>query len=316
MRVQQHRDRNAPNVNACTLGELKHLLRASAEWRGLSGSQRQSYERAFQAMAKRWPDSTLLHGVMDDRRMRPVMIAWFQSFKDQPATANMHKAGLSKLLSFGVERGRLERNLALGIKRLPTGNRAAMVWTAEQVHLAIEKMPVELGAAVALAYATAQRQGDLLGLTWGDVGPEGVVFRPAKQQKRSSQRLIVPMYDELEAALALLPRRGLHVLTMKSGQPWNTHTFRHYFKEAAAAAGLPGDLHFHDLRGSALKAFADAGCSELEIRAVSGHSMKSLAGALGSYIDAWRSLALSAVAKRENANRTKVQISSANLNAR
>lgn len=50
---------------------------------------------------------------------------------------------------------------------------------------------------------------------------------------------------------------------------------------------------------------AAAGCSELEIRAISGHSMKALPGALGSYIDAWKSLAEAAVRKRENARRTK-----------
>jgi hypothetical protein len=35
--------------------------------------------------------------------------------------------------------------------------------------------------------------------------------------------------------------------------------------------------------------------------------MKGLPGALGSYVDAWRSLALSAVTKRENKNRSKMQ---------
>jgi integrase len=149
-------------------------------------------------------------------------------------------------------------------------------------------------------------------LTWNDVGPDGVTFRPSKTQKRSNQRLVVPMYDELEAALALLPRRGVNVLTTKAGRPWNLHTFRHDFKDACRAAGLPDDLHFHDLRGSAVKAFADAGCSELEIRAISGHSMKALAGALGSYVDPWRSLAEAAVAKRQNATRTKNANQSAN----
>jgi hypothetical protein len=91
------------------------------------------------------------------------------------------------------------------------------------------------------------------------------------------------------------------------------HTFRHEFKEACRAAGLPDGLRFHDLRGSSLKAFADAGCSELEIRAIFGHSMKSLQGALGRYIDPWRGEASqSAVEARENADRTNVPTDSAN----
>jgi integrase len=307
LRAEAHRGRNAPNADAQTLGELKTLLRSSREWASLSDSQRKSYERAFEAAKKLWPDSTLLRGVMDEPRMRREIVLWFHSYEETPATANMHKAGLSRLLSFGVDRGLLERNLALGVVRIPTDSRAAIVWTPAQVRLAIASMPSEIAAAVSLAYATAQRQGDLIGLTWNDVSEEGITFRPAKQQKRSKQRLFVPMYDELEAALALSPRRSVNVLTTKNARPWNVHTFRHEFKVACRSVGLPDELRFHDLRGSALKAFADAGCSELELRAISGHSMKSLPGALGSYIDAWRSLAQSAVAKRQNVNRTKVQ---------
>jgi integrase len=287
------------------LGDLKTLLRSTPDWIAISPSQRKSYERAFEAIKRRWPDQTALRGVMDNPKMRPVIMGWFQGFKERPATANMHKAGLSKLLSFGVDRGVLERNVALRIRRISTESRAGIVWSPEHIALARGKMPPEFAGAVFLAYSTAQRQGDLVGLTWNDVKPDGVTFRPAKQQKRFNQRLMIPMYEELEAALALIPKRGVHVLTTKAGRPWNIHTFRHEFRNACRAAGLPENLHFHDLRGSALKAFADAGASELEIRAISGHSMKSLPGALGSYIDSWISLAESAVRKRENVARTK-----------
>jgi integrase len=308
LRAQQHRDRNAPNPNARNLGELKALLRASDEWTSLSRSQRQSYERSFEAVERRWPDSTVLRGVMDEARMRPVIISWFRTYQATPATANMHKAGLSRLLSFAVDRGRLDRNLALGIRRCPTESRASIVWTPANVDLATRKMPIEFASAVALAYTTAQRQGDLVSLTWNDVSEDGVQFRPEKQQKRSKQRLFIPIYGELQAAIALAPRRGITVLTTKAGRPWEIHTFRHQFKQACRTVGIPDELRFHDLRGSALKAFADAGCTELEIRSVSGHSMKQLPGALGSYIDNWRSLAQSAVRKRENVKGTNLQI--------
>lgn len=217
----------------------------------------------------------------------------------------MHKAGLSRLLSFGVYRGLLDRNLALGLKRIPTEGRAAIVWSQEHIEIARSEMTQEFAAAVLLAYSTGQRQGDLLSLPWAEVTPDHVTFRPSKQQKRTKQRLVIPMYDELREALALCPRRGLHVLTNLKARPWQVDTFRHGFKAACRQAGLPEGIRFNDLRGSALKAFADAGASELEIRAISGHSMKSLPGALGSYIDRWRSLVEGAVMKRENASRTK-----------
>ena len=55
------------------------------------------------------------------------------------------------------------------------------------------RMSAELASAVALADATALRQADLIGLTWNDVTDDGLTFRPAKLQKRSTQRLFVPM---------------------------------------------------------------------------------------------------------------------------
>ncbi len=125
-----------------------------------------------------------------------------------------------------------------------------------------------------------------LSLTWSDVSESGrhLSTRQAAARKRSRQRLLVPMYDELSEALALCERRGPHVLTSANGRPWHPDSFRHAFKKACERAGVPGELTFHDLRGSALKAFADAGASELEIRAISGHSMKALPGALSQPI--------------------------------
>jgi hypothetical protein len=152
---------------------------------------------------------------------------------------------------------------------------------------------------------------DLLAIARSNnVSTEDVTFRPSKQERNSKQRLFVPMYDELEHALSICPRRGVQVLTSANGRPWNMHTFRHGFREACREAGLPDHLRFHDLRG-AVEGFRDAGASELEIRAVSGHSMKALPGALGSYIDSWRSLAEGAVRKRENDRRTKLQTAGA-----
>jgi integrase len=162
-----------------------------------------------------------------------------------------------------------------------------------------------------VAYATGQRQGDLLALTWNDVKDDGVTFRTSK----TGVRIVVPMYDELRTALADIPRRSVQVLTGPGGQPWQVDTFRHAFAKARKTTGVGEGLHFHDLRGSALKAFADAGCSELELRSIAGHSMKSMSGALSSYIDAFRSLAESAVRKRENAQRTLLQTRDANCRA-
>jgi integrase len=213
----------------------------------------------------------------------------------------MKLAVAARLLSFGVTKGHLDHNRALGIQRMYSANRAHQVWTPDQIDVFCGGAPVELAVAARLAYVTAQRQGDLLRLTWSDVSDDGVRFRTSK----TGVRIFVPMYDELRDCLAEIPRRAVSVLTTASARPWQVDTFRHEFRNACRAVGVGEGLHFHDLRGSALKAFADAGCSEPELRSISGHSMKST-GALANYIDSFSSLAVNAVRKRENALRTKI----------
>ncbi|HEY9217666.1 MAG TPA: tyrosine-type recombinase/integrase [Phenylobacterium sp.] len=237
---------------------------------------------------------------MDNVKMRGHVEAWHRSMAANPRTADMRLAVLSRLLSFGVARELLAHNRALGIRRIYKSARVRSIWTSEEIDKFCEAATPELTWAVRLAYATGQRQGDLLSLTWNDVSDEGVTFRTSK----TGVRLFVPMYDELREALAGIPRRSIQVLTAPAGRPWTADNFRHEFRRACSAADVGAGLHFHDLRGSALKAFADAGASELELRAISGHAMSSLSGALSSYIDAFRSLAEAAVRKRENAHRT------------
>ena len=49
------------------------------------------------------------------------------------------------------------------------------------------------------------------------------------------------------------------------------------------------DLHWHDLRGTLVTMLADAGCSEIQIAAITGHSvMKS---EVGGYLNMSRNLA-------------------------
>jgi integrase len=53
--------------------------------------------------------------------------------------------------------------------------------------------------------------------------------------------------------------------------------FRAWFAEAIEEAGLPDDCVLHGLRKCAACKLAEAGCSESEIRAVTGHKTTRMA---------------------------------------
>ncbi|WP_414644916.1 tyrosine-type recombinase/integrase [Bosea sp. (in: a-proteobacteria)] len=75
------------------------------------------------------------------------------------------------------------------------------------------------------------------------------------------------------------------------------------WKEASDRAGLT-DLHFHDLRGTAVTMLAEAGCTIPEIAAITGHSLKTVNTILEKYLSRTRALAEAAMEKFENAPAT------------
>jgi len=84
-----------------------------------------------------------------------------------------------------------------------------------------------------------------------------------------------------------------------TGLPWTSDWFRNRWRDASKTAGIK-DLHFHDLRGTAVTMLAEAGCSNAEIAAITGHSMTHVETILVKYMSLTRDLARSAMTKLEN----------------
>src|SRR5215813_11794173 len=82
-------------------------------------------------------------------------------------------------------------------------------------------------------------------------------------------------------------------------QPWSPDGFRSSRRKACAAAGVVG-VTFHDLRGTAVTRLALAGCSEMEIATLTGHSLRDVHAILDAhYLNRAPALAESAVRKLE-----------------
>ena len=94
-------------------------------------------------------------------------------------------------------------------------------------------------------------------------------------QQKTGTRLWVPIHSELQTILDATPSDHLTYLISGNGKPYSSAgTFSHAVNRWAKQAGLTG-CPLHGLRKSCLTRLAEAGCSAVEIMAVSGH--KSLA---------------------------------------
>jgi integrase len=67
----------------------------------------------------------------------------------------------------------------------------------------------------------------------------------------------------------------------------------------------PVDLHFHDLRGTAVTLLSEAGCTPQQVATITGHSLKTVHRILERYLARTRGLAEQAIFDFENSPRTK-----------
>jgi integrase len=89
------------------------------------------------------------------------------------------------------------------------------------------------------------------------------------------------------------------MLTNSEGKPWTSDGFRASWGKACKAAGVVG-VTFHDLRGTAVTRLALVGCTEAQIAAITGHSLRDVCSILdANYLHRDPALADAAITKLE-----------------
>ncbi|MGF1605486.1 MAG: tyrosine-type recombinase/integrase [Rhodothalassiaceae bacterium] len=180
------------------------------------------------------------------------------------------------------------------------------VWSPDQVDAFLSAATPEMRIAIILALETGQRQGDLLALTWSAFDGQAIRLT----QNKTGAFVTIPVTQRLKRALQNEIKRlsgtgiqSVTVLTRPDGQPWKGDHFRNVWRKTKAAAGIEG-VTFNDLRGTAVTALADAGCSVPEICAITRHSIRSAHAILERYLARTATQSTAAIAKLENARRT------------
>jgi integrase len=92
------------------------------------------------------------------------------------------------------------------------------------------------------------------------------------------------------------------MLTNTRGRPWTANGFRDSWRRASRNAGIL-DLHFHDLRGTAVTRLSEAECTPQQIARFTGHALRDVGAILDRYLARTDTLALTALAKLERSRR-------------
>ena len=260
-------DHRAPD--ASRFRSLVVLYKGSGDYKKLADSTKRNWSRWLDLISDHFGN---LRIAQFDRpeKIRPIIRRWRSQWADKPRSADYAMQVLSRVLSYGVDPlGKIASNPCEGIKQLYTGDRSEIIWLDSDISHLKAHCSADIGHAVDLAAHTGLRLSDLLKLSWSHIGDDAISITTGKSKNRRTA--IVPLYDDLRAVLASIPRRSTTVLTNMRRRPWKANGFGTAFNRAKIAAKIHDrDLHFHDLRGTAATKFYIAGVSERAIAEIMG----------------------------------------------
>ncbi|MET4190753.1 MULTISPECIES: tyrosine-type recombinase/integrase [unclassified Bradyrhizobium] len=256
----------------------------------------------------RWLDKITEHfgdlriKAFDHPNMKLAIRQWRGKWADTPRYADQGLTVLSVVLTYAIDPlGRLSVNACDGIKRLYTANdRSEIIWTDDHVARAKAATNVQTGWAIDLAGHSGLRESDLVALAWSHIGEYAIELPTSKS--RGKRVAIVPLYDELRAVLAGIPKIATTVLTNTERLPWNVAALGKSITRAKQAAKIEDDIHFHDLRGTAATKFYTADIPIRVIAEICGWEERTVDKIIRKYVG--RQAATQALIAQLNERRT------------
>lgn len=262
---------------------LVTLYRASADYKELAASTQRNWSTWLDRIIDHFGD---LRIAQFDRpeKIRPIIRQWRNNWADKPRTADYGMQVLSRVLGYAVDPlGKIASNPCEGIKRLYSGDRSEIIWTAADLAEFKAAASVQAAWAADLAAHTGLRLGDLIRLSWSHVEADAIVLRTGKSRQR--REVIVPLYDELRAVLAHIPKVATTVLANSQRKSWTEDGLKTAIQRAKVAAKWGSkDLHFHDLRGTAATRFYVAGLSVRVIAEIMGWEEETVEKIIRRYV--------------------------------
>jgi len=245
-----------------SFGRLITSYYGSREYRDdLKASSKKIYRYVLEPLAKAHGHRT---AILDHKQAAKLI---HDIGATKPGTANLTKSVLQKVYKFAIREGLCSTNPFLGIEPFKRGSHHT--WTEGELKTFETRW--KIGTRERLAYAlllhTGQRVSDVAKMRRQDIvdGELHVV------QEKTGAELFLPVVPELDQALKAYPAKGFTLIGAENGTPLSRARLSQFMRKAIAEAGLPGKCNSHGLRKAKMRRLAEAGATEKEIAAWSGH---------------------------------------------
>lgn len=187
---------------------------------------------------------------------------------------------LRKIWFMGLRAGRVRMNpfQRMNLKGLEDRK---VLWEADQVEEFIKTADLagksSIGTLALLCYDLCQRPGDMRQLTWGMF--KGTYFE--FEQEKTGVIMSIPASPRLKERLqGLKPKNASSddyiVVCEATQKPYDRRLYAKWAAKVRNDAGLPSELQIRDLRRTGATEMAEAGCTEDELRSVTGHQSRDV----------------------------------------
>ncbi len=283
------------------LNELVTAFETSTYFDGLSSDTRDSYVWRLKKIKAKW-GSCPIEGLQEDE-FRADALAWHQELgKTSRRSADNLLAGLARVLSFSKEMGTIRINVLGTFQRLYKSDRSEMVWSDADVTKFLSVARPAMVTAMYIAKNTGLRQKDIRELPWSAYDGKNITLRTSK----TGAPIKTPCPKELRDHLDSLTRSGPLILITKTGRSFKKRYFNDCWREDCDAAGIE-ELNFHDVRGTAATALAEAGATVPMIASLMGWSQATAQKIIDTYVARTSNLASAGITLLEKHRRKKAR---------
>jgi integrase len=191
-----------------------------------------------------------------------------------PATINRELAFLKRVFSWGMQNEMISKNPARYVKLEKENNIRDRVLSEQEFQRLLEVSPLHLQQIMIVAYYTAMRKGEILGLRWDEVDFKAGLIRLGAGRTKTNEARRIPLAPEIVEMLREKKRsKTTPFVFVYAGEPIDD--VKTSFGTARRAAGLE-DFRFHDFRHTAITNWRRAGHDFFTIMAATGHTTMSV----------------------------------------
>jgi integrase len=292
---------------------LVSAYKRTNSWTKLSVNTKRSYNQLLRdAMHLRLGHSPTVLGEMFSRNVKvehAELLYTSLCESISPHRANHVCKVLRRVWFVGLRLGKVRFNpfQKMGLKKLES---RTVLWSPEQVSHFIDTADKNnlssIGTLALLCYDLCQRPGDMRQLMWSDYDQGVFKFKqektgtlvripasPRLQDRMSNVGLLQQFKDKWDREIKT---NDNHIILYENtGKPFDRRMYSKVAARVRNMAKLPQDLQIRDLRRTGATEMAEAGCTEDELRSVTGHQSRDV---LSIYVRPTDKLAAAGINKR------------------